>query len=151
MSLIEYCMKYEKHYATIDCEMDSNYNRYCEINALSQQYLKSVYGDHADFRELHRRYCEYTEGLVIITCGENEILYGRKGEEIKTFQPYKVPVVSTLGAGDSFKAGTVYGLAHGYSDDEIVQYASAVAGVAVGKYPICDNAPTVDEVRKLMG
>lgn len=51
---------------------------------------------------------ENSSGLTIITNGGNEFLYGRKDGEIKAFQPYRVDVKSTLGAGDTFKAGCTY-------------------------------------------
>lgn len=149
-SVVVYCKKYGKRYATIDCTFDSDINRYCEINAISHQYLKGVYGEDADFYDLHRKYTEESDGLIIFTCGENEVLYGRKGQEIKTFHPYQVAVKSTLGAGDSFKAGTVYALSKNLPDDEVVKYGCAVAGVAVTKYPITEKPPVIGEVEKLI-
>lgn len=148
--VIDYCKKYGKKFATIDCGFDSEFNKHCEVNAISHQFLKEVYGENTDFYELHRRYTETSEGLIIFTCGEREVMYGRKGSEIKTFQPYKVNVKSTLGAGDSFKAGTIYALSKGMSDDEIVRYGCAVAGVACTKYPISEHPPVLGEVEKLI-
>ncbi|SES92736.1 carbohydrate kinase family protein [[Clostridium] polysaccharolyticum] len=148
--VIEYCKKYGKPYATIDCHFDSDYNRHCAINAISHQFIEEQYGENADLYEIHKRYTEKSDGLIIITCGEKEILYGRKGQEIKRFQPFQVEVKSTLGAGDSFKAGTIYGLSKQMTDDEIVCYASGVAGVACTKYPICYNPPKLEEVRELI-
>ena len=95
-------------------------------------------------------YTAHTDGLVIFTHGEKEILYGRKGKEFKYFKPYSLNVVSTLGAGDSFKAGTIYGLYHHFSDDDIVKYASAIAGIACTKYPIPLNPPVKEEVEALV-
>lgn len=150
ISVTELCKKYDKKFATIDCTYDSEFNRCCEINAVSHQYLKSVYGENVDFYDLHRKYTEQSNGLIIFTCGENELLYGRKNQEIKRFRPFSVDVKSTLGAGDSFKAGTIYALSKKMSDDDIVRYASAIAGVAISKYPISENPPTIEEVEALL-
>lgn len=150
MSVTDYCIKHGKKYAAIDCPYDSEFNKYCEINAISHEYLKGKYGEDADFYELHKKYTENSDGLIIFTFGENEVLYGRKNEEIKTFHPYQVKTVSTLGAGDSFKAGTIYALSKRMPDDKIVQYASAVAGVAITKYPISENPPVLQEVEELI-
>ena len=57
---------------------------------------------------------------------------------------------STLGAGDTFKAGCVYGLLHGMSDDELVRFASACSAVAISRFPIQLNPPTLEEVEKLI-
>ena len=65
-----------------------------------------------------------TDGLTIITQGGDEMLYGRKGEEIHRLKPFSVEVRSTLGAGDTFKAGCVYGVLHGMKDDDLVRFAS---------------------------
>ena len=51
-----------------------------------------------------------TEGLTILTQGGGDMLYGRRGEEIHRMQPFDITVRSTLGAGDTFKAGCVYAL-----------------------------------------
>ena len=42
-----------------------------------------------------------TDGLTIITQGGGEMLYARKGSEIKTMKPFNVEVKSTLGVGDT--------------------------------------------------
>lgn len=64
-------------------------------------------------------------------------------------EPYKVDVVSTLGAGDSFKAGAIYALYKGMSDSEIVSFASATAAVACSNFPIAVNPPTLDKISAL--
>ena len=144
----ELCRKYNKAFATIDCDYDSVMNRYCAVNAISHQYLEGHYPDKS-FEELFKLYTDNTEGLVIFTCGEKEVIYGRKGQSPKYFKPYSLDVVSTLGAGDSFKAGTIYALYNKMSDDDTVKYACAVAGIACTKFPIPKNPPILSEVKAL--
>lgn len=145
----ELCRKYNKPYATIDCAFDSVINKYCAVNAVSHQHLSSCYPDKS-FEELYKMYTDNTEGLVIFTCGEKEVMYGRRGQQPKYFRPYSLNVVSTLGAGDSFKAGTVYALYNKMSDEDTVKYACAVAGIACTKFPIPKNPPTLEEVTELV-
>ncbi len=147
--IVELCRKYNKKYAVIDCPFDSDTNKYCSVNAISHQYLKSTYPG-KDFKELYQLYTINSDGLIIFTCGENEIMYGRKGQAPKYFKPYDIDVVSTLGAGDSFKAGTIYALEQGMNDDEIVRYACATAGVACENFPIPLNPPTQEKIKKLI-
>lgn len=142
------CQKYNKPYATIDCAYDSIMNRYCAVNAISHQYLESYYPDKS-FDELFQLYTKNTDGLIIFTRGENPLMYGRKGQPPKTFSPYRLNIVSTLGAGDSFKAGTVYALYRKMNDLDTVKYACAVAGIACTKFPITKYSPTLSEVEKL--
>lgn len=145
----ELCRKYKKPYATIDCTYESLIHKNCAVNAISHQYLKSTYPD-KNFEELFKLYTDNTDGLVIFTRGEKEVIYGRKGQPPKYFKPFSVDVVSTLGAGDSFKAGTVCALYHQMSDDETVKYASAVAGIACTKFPIAKAPPALAEVDALL-
>lgn len=145
---VELCRKYSKPFAAIDCDHDSVMNRYCSVNAVSHQYLEGHYPVKS-FEELFKLYTDNTEGLVIFTCGEKEVIYGRKGQSPKYFKPYPLDVVSTLGAGDSFKAGTIYALYNKMSDDDTVKYACAVAGIACTKFPISQNPPLLSEVRAL--
>jgi len=91
-----------------------------------------------------------TEGLTIITQGGGDMLYARKGEEIHYMKPFDVEVKSTLGAGDTFKAGCVYGLLKGMSDEEIVRFASACSAIAISRFPLPLNPPRLEEVRELL-
>lgn len=90
------------------------------------------------------------DGLVIITRGEKEMLYGRKGQAMKRMKPFSAQVKSTLGAGDTFKAGCVYGLLHGMSDDELVRFASACSAIAISRFPLPLNPQTFEEVNSLL-
>jgi sugar/nucleoside kinase (ribokinase family) len=51
-------------------------------------------------------------------------------------------VESTLGAGDSFKAGALYGLLQGMCDRELVSFAAVVCG----HYPLPLYPPTLEQV-----
>ncbi len=75
---------------------------------------------------------------------------GRNGQPMKKMKPFTTEVKSTLGAGDTFKAGCVYGLLKGMSDDEIVRFASACSAIAISRFPLPLNPPTMDEVENLI-
>ena len=78
------------------------------------------------------------------------MLYGRKGDAIHRMKPFAVEVKSTLGAGDTFKAGCVYALLHGWKDEEIVRFASACSAVAISRFPLPLNPPKLEEVYGIM-
>ena len=69
---------------------------------------------------------------------------------MKTMQPFLVEVRSTLGAGDTFKAGCTYALLHGMADDELVRFASACSGIAISRFPLPLHPPTLEEVQALI-
>ena len=100
--------------------------------------------------EIYALLTESTDGLVVITRGEKEMLYGRKGQPMKMMKPLAVEVKSTLGAGDTFKAGCIYGLLREMSDDELVRFASACSAIAISRFPLPLNPPTMAEVEAII-
>lgn len=109
------CHKHDVKFATLDCRLDSETHRLSEVNILSEEFLRSNYPEQ-EFESLFSEYAQHTLGLVIFTFGAKELWYGRKGQGIQTFTPYDVEVQSTLGAGDSFKAGVIYAMNEGMDD-----------------------------------
>lgn len=145
----EYCHELGKKYVTIDCKPEWLVHRYSEIDVVSNEFIQQNYAGQ-DIEELFRKYVENTDGLVIFTFGAREIIYGRRNQPIKRFTPYRVKVESTLGAGDSFKAGATYALFKKMSDDDIVKFASATAATVVSKFPLSLNPPTLEKIAELM-
>lgn len=146
---VRLCRKFEKKYSTIDCKYDSELHQFSEVNVISNEFIGKNYKD-MDVIKLLNLYTEHSDGLVIFTFGANEIIYGRKGQSIKRFKPYQVEVISTLGAGDCFKAGVTYAILKGMPDDDIVRFASATSAVAVANYPIPLNPPTFEKINSLI-
>ncbi len=149
-AVAELCVKHNKPYVTIDCKHDSYLHKHCAINAVSKECTNEYLSQGMSLEDICRLLADNTEGLVIITAGENDMLYARKGQPIKRMKPFSVEVKSTLGAGDTFKAGCVYGLLHGMEDDELVRFASACSAIAISDFPLPLNPPTMEKVKKLM-
>lgn len=152
----EYCHKNSVPYVTIDDKPENEIAKHASIIVTSGEYIRSHISEfHTPDNEkdgkiaLLKKYAEHTNSLVIITGGGGTIYYGRGGV-VKEFNTYRVEVVSTLCAGDVFKAGCVYSLLHEYDDDKTVQFASALAAVACTKFPLALNPPKLDEVANLM-
>lgn len=145
----EYCVKHGIPYVTIDCKYDSYLHRHAAVSVISGEGIQSNYPGKTR-EEMFSYFQENSDGLTIITSGSKEFCYGRRGEEKKKFIPFKVDVVSTLGAGDTFKAGCVYALHRKMTDDELVRFASACSGVAISRFPLPLNPPTLSEVSSLM-
>lgn len=59
---------------------------------------------------------------------------------------YKVPVVDTTGAGDSFVAGVLYGLSQRWEPEEITRFASAVSAHCIQKLGATAGVPSYDSV-----
>lgn len=144
------CIRHGKPYVTIDCRHDSFLHQHCAINIVSRECTQSPEYADKSVEEIYALLTRHTDGLVIITRGEKEILYGRKGESARRMKPFSVEVKSTLGAGDTFKAGCVYGLLANMPDDELVRFASACSAVAISRFPLPLNPPTLHEVQTLL-
>ncbi len=145
----ELCVEYGKPYVTIDCRADSFLHSHSAATVVSKEYRTQAYSD-TDLHALFDQFIELSSGLVVFTSGKDEIVYGRKGREIRKMSPYLVDVKSTLGAGDTFRAGIVYGLAQKWDDDSTVRFASALAALVCTRLPIADNPPSLDEVNEFM-
>lgn len=149
-AVAELCVKHNKPYVTIDCSHDTYLHQHAAINVVSKECIENDYKGLAK-EEIYRLLVENTDGLVIITSGEHDMIYGRKGCKMQQMKPFMVDVKSTLGAGDTFKAGCIYGLLNGFSDEEIVRFASACSAVAISRFPLPLNPPTLEEVKKMLG
>ena len=98
------CVEMGKPYVTIDCPYDSYVHQHSAVSVISGESLGSLYPGQSR-EELFPLFARNGGGLTIITNGGRPFCYGRGDGTMKTFQPFKVNVASTLGAGDSFKAG----------------------------------------------
>ena len=149
----EFCNKNNIPYVTVDEKPENEITKHASIVAVSAEYARENLQEYSNDKDgktaLLKKYAEHTNALVIITDGSNTTYYGRGGD-VKEFDVYKINVVSTLGAGDTFKAGCIYSLLHEYDDDKTVRFASALAAVACTKFPLALNPPKLDEVLQLM-
>ncbi|MBR4084019.1 MAG: carbohydrate kinase family protein [Lachnospiraceae bacterium] len=146
----ELCVKHKKPYVTIDSRHDSYLHQNCAVNVVSKECTHRYQEEGYSREEIFQKLVETTEGLVVITSGEKDMLYGRKGQPMKRMKPFSVEVKSTLGAGDTFKAGCIYGLLKGLTDEELVQFASACSAIAISRFPLPLNPPTLEEVNSLL-
>ena len=149
-AVVELCKKYNKPYVTIDCKHDTDLHKYCAVNVVSKECTCDYYEQGMTTEEIYQLLSDNTNGLVIITSGEKDMIYGRKGQPMKRMKPFEVEARSTLGAGDTFKAGCVYGLLKGMSDEELVRFASACSAIAISRFPLPLNPPTLAEVNKIL-
>ena len=143
------CVKLGVPYVTIDAPHDTYLHQHAAVNVVSGECL------HQHYRGMEKEVVftllqQESEGLTIITSGGGSMLYGRKGQAMKQMAPFRVDVRSTLGAGDTFKAGCTYALLHNMPDDDLVRFASACSGIAISRFPLPLYPPTLDEVTKLI-
>lgn len=145
----EICVKHGIPYVTIDCPPDSYLCQHAAIAAISGEYLRENYAG-KNREDIFAQYIQSMDGLLIFTGGGGELLYGRKKGPVKSRKAYQVKVKSTLGAGDTFKAGCIYAVSENMDDDKAVQFACACASSACMEYPIPLYPPTMDRINALI-
>ena len=145
----ELCSRNKVPFVTIDSPHVSPLHRLAAVNVVSRECVAEHYAG-MEPEAIMEKMQQETDGLTIITQGGGEMLYARKGEPVYRMKPFSVTVRSTLGAGDTFKAGCVYGLLNGMKDAELVRFASACSAIAISRFPLPLNPPKLDEVKTLI-
>jgi sugar/nucleoside kinase (ribokinase family) len=143
------CLKHHKDYVIIDSRFDTIITKGARAIVCSKEFLDREYPG-VEPNELLKQYQSNCAGLVIFTFGSRQILFTSAGSPIQSFQPYSIKVVDTLAAGDTFRAGIVYGILKGWTDLEVVRFASATAAVSCTRFPSVYEPPTLVEITKLM-
>ena len=143
------CVRLGIPYVTIDARHDSFLHRHAAVNVVSRECTENHYAGMKP-EEIMARMQRETAGLTILTQGGSDMLYGRRGKKTRRMRPFPVEVKSTLGAGDTFKAGCVYALLRGMTDEETVRFASACAAIAISRFPLPLHPPKMEEVSALM-
>jgi 5-dehydro-2-deoxygluconokinase len=72
------------------------------------------------------------------------------GDKPVFLEPYSVAVVSTIGAGDGFASGFLYGLLKELPVAECLHYGNAAAAVVVSRLSCSEAMPTLAEVEQIM-
>lgn len=130
---------------TVDCLSDDPLLEHAAATVISHNYIEWKYPG-CRLEELFESYQRATDGLVVFTFGENDIWYGRRGQAICKKPAYSVDAVDTSAAGDSFRAGIVFGILLGLGDSKTIEFAAAVAGIVCTRSPGALNSPSYDEV-----
>ena len=144
------CEKHAKDYVTIDCRWDDFIAQQARAIVCSREFLEREYPG-VDRAELLQQYHTACRGLIVFTFGAEQVLYQSAGQtQPATFKPYTVEVVDTLGAGDTFRAGLVYGVLQQMSDRDMVQFAAACAAVSCTRFPSVYEPPTLKEINRLI-
>ncbi|HEY1406613.1 MAG TPA: carbohydrate kinase family protein [Spirochaetota bacterium] len=143
------CREVNKPYVSIDAHPEDDISRYADVMIISGEFRHREYKG-TNKEELFDRYIAQSRGLVILTSGGDEILYGRAGQGMKKASAYKITPIDTAGGGDSFRSGILYGMLQGWSDEQTITFASALAACVCLSFPGVLNSPEFGEVDRFM-
>ena len=90
-----------------------------------------------------------SNGIVITTNGSQEInAIDQDGTQYSLFPP-KVQVTDSTGAGDSFRAGIIYGQIEGWSLTQSLKWAAAVGALQVQRNFSRDQLASINEIAEI--
>jgi len=140
---------------TYDARYDSELAAGAAALIISGEYLRREYpsaaADENERAALFARYLERCPGLIVFTSGARPLWWSRAAAGRRRELPaFPVQVVDSAGAGDSFRAGLIYSMLHGWSDADGVRFAAAVAALVCTRAPGCVNPPTLAEIQQLL-
>ncbi len=103
----------------------------------------------SDAKEAVQRLLRLGVPLIAAKLGDRGTRLVSAGESC-FLPPYPVEVASTIGAGDGFAAGFLYGLAREMPLPEALQYGNAAAALVVSRVMCSDAMSRLREVRQLI-
>lgn len=119
---------------------------YTDIYLPNHEEASALTGE-SDPARAARHLAEWGAGTVIIKCGPQGAL-AWQSERLIEIPAYTTTVVDTVGAGDSFNAGVLYGLARDWPLAKALRLGSYVAGRAIsGQSP---RYPSFEEARQAL-
>lgn len=100
--------------------------------------------DDVMLRKLHHK------GLkqAVVTLGKEGAVI--LNQDVKRIPALKVQTIDTVGAGDAFNAGLIYGLINDYGLVKATSFATVVAGLSTRKAHVITSYPSLLEVLKIL-
>ncbi|GKX30419.1 carbohydrate kinase [Vallitalea longa] len=121
-----------------------------KLNRHEAQYLSNMEIRDEDGLE---RAVEYFIGKgverVFITLGEEGVFYGEAGY-CNTYKAPKMKVANATGAGDAFMAGIVYGQLYDKNIDDIAEFSTAAALLALRHHDTVNPNMSIDNINKIL-
>ena len=160
-----------KPVATYDARHDSELTAKAAAVIVSNEFIRREYpaaaASDAERAGLFARYLDSSAGLVVFTAGSQPVWWGQgrtrppeasgavfpsdaqRGERHE-LAPFRVTAVDTAGAGDSFRAGIIYGMLQNWPEETGVRFACATAALVCTRAPGCVHPPTLAEIQMLL-
>ncbi len=122
--------------------------RRTDLLFVNQRELKEYFKINPTEKAL-RDFAKTFPGIVVLKMGEKGAI-ATDGFEYCTSEVFEVPVVDTLGAGDSFAAGFVTAWMRSERIEQALNMANAVAALTITKAGAQNGQPALEDVAKLL-
>ncbi|MGQ4911001.1 MAG: carbohydrate kinase family protein [Candidatus Thorarchaeota archaeon] len=130
---------------------DLNYDRflrYVDLLFVNQFELENYFGVEVKKAEL-MKFAKTFPGVLVVKMGKNGAI-ATDGFEYNSSRIFEVDVVDTMGAGDAFAAGFVSAWMRTDRIDQSLNFANAVAGLAITQMGAQNGQPSLEEVEALL-
>ena len=118
------------HEETKDIAQRVNYLVCSQNYAEQYSQTKITLDDEGSWKQAFDTLCQLNSGIVVITLGENGLLY-KEHNVIYHIPSFSVSAIDTTGAGDIFHGAFAYCLYNGYSLRDTLIICSAASAIAV--------------------
>ena len=145
-----WCREAGVPYVTVDAAPGTDIAGGAEVLIIAEEFASRTFASSASPEEIVAEYKAQCAGLVMLTRGSKPLLYQRDAPTPRESAPFLVDARDTAGAGDSFRAGIIYGMLHGYDDPALITTASAVAALVCRRVPGVVNSPTEAELHEFL-
>jgi ribokinase len=122
--------------------------KHTDLLFINQHELKDYFNIEPKEDEL-KSFAKTFPGIVILKMGENGAI-ATDGFEYCTSHIFEVPVVDTMGAGDSFAAGFITAWIRSENIEQALNMANAVAALTITKQGAQNGQPTLEEVARFL-
>lgn len=127
-----------------------SYLPYVNQMLTSKEELEMLF-ETVDDEEIRAKLAEYAFDAVIMKDGSNGSYYLQDRQWIHVEAIAAQKVVDTVGAGDGFDSGYLYGLLQGWSLPERLHFANAVGSMVVQVHGDNEGLPYLEEVEAFLG
>lgn len=93
----------------------------------------------------HKMHTLYPDCIIVLTLGSNGVYY-HDGNNTYSHGIFRVPVVDTTAAGDTFAGYFLACIAAGKSPKDALAISSKASAIAVSRHGASDSIPTMNEV-----
>lgn len=119
---------------------------YVDYFMLNEVEAADICGDSGTDDPLSSLAEKYPNAKIVLTLGKHGVHY-KDGNTVLKHGIYKVPVVDTTAAGDTFTGFFIGSLAQGHAPEEALRLASIASSLAVSRQGAETSIPTMDEVK----
>jgi sugar/nucleoside kinase (ribokinase family) len=108
-------------------------------------------GNESERLDWVRKWVAETGCFAVLSDGHNGFIAGSNEYGVRSYPAFPAPrIVDSTGAGDTFRAGMLYGLSLNWAIAECLEFAAAAGALACGSLGATDRVPTRSDIQVLI-